>query len=198
MAFTISYEVAGKPISQKEKDCDIIYSINGKIKKIEHIAYWSIERYTYYLSDNETVDDILINYKSDYIDIVKSMVVRNYRIEETNTYDKNELYVISKILFDQFDNDICWQNYYVESKLPIKESTDKIFHDDTEIFALGFGYDENGLIKKAYGKLIEKIKNDIRPVNKEEFLRYFPDFLNEHPYYETSDFYPVNFDDTSL
>jgi hypothetical protein len=143
------------------------------------------------LSDNESIPYILDNCGFEYVTIVKTTRVEKYKIEELITYDKKELYFIKKILTDQFGSWICRQEYDINATQPILIETDKYYSDpdDNDKTLLEFGYDHDGLIDDVGGELIRKIE-DGNLSGLDKFLKYFPNFLLDHPYYADANFLP--------
>lgn len=193
MATTTSYEnYKGEPIDKPEKECEIIYKEDGIIKKIEHVEYYTVVRYTYYLASDENIITVLNEFSNVYIDIIERTKYGNYEIEQSTVYDNNKIYTLGKILYDQFGNDICWQDYDVFTGKPIFEKTQKnLFDDHNKKRILWFEYDGEGMIYRVQGQLVED--TDQRPekfIHRDEMPLYFPNLLTENTYYKNADFLP--------
>jgi len=139
MAITISYKNnKGEPIDSKEKVCNVIYKEDGNVKKIEHVAYYSVFRVTYYMSDDESIINILNDINIDYVDIIKTTVIGNYKIEESTIYADKELYLMSKTLYDEFDHSICEQPCDIITKEAILNNIEKFINNDLDEIEIWF------------------------------------------------------------
>lgn len=192
MITIISYEdYKGNPVDSKPKSGDIVHRVDGKVKLIETVEYHTVIRYTYYLSDNEDIMDIIDKYSNQYIDIYKRTPLDKYWLVECTTYDNSELYVFQKEIEDQSGETLCEEEYDIVNTVPVLKKITKFLDkyndgDDSYIF----NYDKEGEISEvSYRNSTEKRYQNF---SAKDLIDAFPNILNEYPYYQNAEPLPID------
>ncbi|MNK07065.1 hypothetical protein D3C87_249740 [compost metagenome] len=116
----------------------------GFVKKIEVMENRQLTSISYYLDSGENENDIVQLYtdqvKDDVITIVRQ-TIQNNNIELRKQYNDKNLTFITHILYDNYNNIICRQNYNLITNQPIPETTLKYYYDYSD-YTEEWGYRE--------------------------------------------------------
>ena len=195
---TVSYEnYLGEPITFQQVDLLDDYNKNyydddSLIRKVEHYEKKIISSYTYYLSSNEALSVVLDEFKNESVDIITRSYFGSYRIEESKDYTKNTLKFYFRKLYDSNNNLICEQEFSINDLTVLPAKTEKyLYVVGEELCALGFEYNEDGLVNYIWGQWVENTdKRWTGGIYSAEIFKYFPTLFTDHPYYANFEFLP--------
>lgn len=207
MTFSVTYlNSMDEPITAQQaitsNEYQKVYSCNGSKKKVEYFENDIISFISYYLAAGENETAIINQFDRlgiNEINIIKRRPHGDYIIEQERTFVNKVYGAKDESLFDCHGNQLCWQNYFIDTdEVDFKETEKYLYNSDNTVFA-EFGYHNDGTLRFVSGGIVISegyIYKDLGAVFHEKSLdlnqikEHFPNLLIDNPYYANASFLP--------
>jgi antitoxin component YwqK of YwqJK toxin-antitoxin module len=168
-----------------------LYSVNNVVKKIEIFDDHQLDEIQYVKAENEVLDDIFKLLKTNTVTIITLENYKGFIIKKYFAYNDGINKSSQQLLLSD-GKIICEQLIDSKGKLELSCSTKYIYDNDgclpgEEMF--GFKYNEDRSLNRIWGKEYPFSMHN-QTLQASEISTYFPNLLDDNPYYKTSEFLP--------
>ena len=164
-----------------------LYKVDGLLKKIESYDNNQLEDIEYYISENESIDDVFMEAGTNSLEIVTNLAYNQYTIKTITYYNNGAVVATDKELLYK-GMILCFSELNAIGEANLLFSR-KYFYDENGEEQFNFSYNEDGSLRSFYGFSYPFSEfNQSLPAT--DISTYFPNFLLDNPYYLNFDFLP--------
>lgn len=196
MSTKISFENSlSKPVTnQQVNSLNSYYKVfraNGTIKKKEFFNTGNLERVLHFMDSSETEATILSNLQSEYptseISLVSEDIHSSYSVQSEKFFNTSGNYEgKTEVVIDQNSREICYIDFDENNQI---EEIKKTLHSENDVIYY-FSYDTNTYELISMSGNTSPFVAEFQYILADQIDFFFPDLLNNHPYYQDGTFLP--------
>lgn len=176
---------------QSLKNYNKLFKVDNILKKIEYYENNTLNSIEYYKATTENINNIFLQLNTNTLVIVEIQDINNVIVKSYSNYINGIIQSIEKRVLKN-GKIICIQDYEINNVV-ILQSTEKYFYDnngnDLGEELLSFTYNNNGSLQSVSGSDYP-FSNHNQSLDADQFLIYFPTFLNDNAYYQNANLLP--------